>query len=109
MRYATLTILVAICMYSLPALANEPLTCFESYEIPKPVKQHIEARKGVAIEIREQDTFGYISELFYNRILIRGWLFISGTELVACEIDFALELDEEGKVVFAWDGSQREM
>lgn len=106
--YAML-ILVAILVYPLQALANEPLTCFEAYEIPQPIKQHIEAQKGVAIEIREQDTFGYISELFYNKILIRGWLFVSGTELVACEIDFALELDEEGKVLFAWDASLREM
>ena len=87
----------------------EPLACSHEYEIPAAVVRQLKKEKGAVLEIREQTAGGYISELFFNRILFRGWFFLKGQELVACEIDFALLLSEEGKVDFIFFAEQKEM
>ena len=108
MRYETL-ILAAILVYPLQVVANESPSCETEYEIPPAVVRQLQKEKGAVLEIREQTAGGYISELFFNRILFRGWFFLKGQELVACEIDFALLLSEEGKVDFIFFREQKEM
>ena len=89
--------------------SHESLTCEDSYEIPAPVAKALSKEKGAVIEIREQDAQGYIFELFYNRIYFEGIFILRSDSLTACAITRALKLDEEGKIEFMYDESQREM
>lgn len=88
--------------------SSEPLACEAEYSLPKAIVRQLNKEQGRVLEIREGSPDSYISEMWFNRIYFRGWFYLSGDELIACDIDFALKLDEEGKVLFIWDKTQRE-
>ena len=100
----TMSLVVALLVNS-----SEPLACEADYSLPKAIVSQLKKETGRVLEIREGTPDSYISEVFYNRIYFRGWFYLSGDELVACDIDFALKLDEEGKVLFIWDKTQKDM
>ena len=109
MNVKIICLALAILVYSLPSLAAEPLSCEGEYKIPRSVEKHLIKQFGRVIEIRVQDQLGYITELFYNHMFLKGWFFQSGNDIVVCAIDYALELDTEGRILFIYDASEREM
>ena len=97
---------LAILAHPLPAVANE-LGCAAEYDIPKEVLKAVAKQTSVVIEIRDQDPQGYIYSLFYNRLYMEGIFYQKGEGIAVCAITFAIEMDEDGKLLFIWLKDQK--
>lgn len=99
----TLIFLVAILVNS-----HSPLVCTAKYELPGAIEKHLSKRHGV-IEVITQEPTGYILEFFFDRVYFRGWFYREGKTMIVCDIEFVIEVDAEGNLLFIWDESQKEM
>ena len=99
---------------------SEPLACQSDYEIPAEIEEMIqeEKKKGGVIEIREETPAGYITSLFYGRLLLEGLFYIEEGEIVYCDISNAIRAEKddgedgdrnEEKPTFIWFKTQQEM
>lgn len=88
--------------------SSEPLACTANYEMPAAVERHLSKQKKGIVEVVTREELGYISELFFDRVYLRGWFYREGRKIIACDIEFVIEVDKEGKLLFIWDESQRD-
>lgn len=97
---------------------SEPPLCQADYEIPPEISEMIqeEKDKGGIIEIQEKSPTGYISSLFYGRLLLEGLFYLDKDgKVVICEITNATragkDMDEEegAKPTFTWFENQQKI
>ena len=88
---------------------SEPPACQARYEIPWPIMAMIQAEreKGGKIIVQAATPTGYISQLFYGKLFLEGWFYPKNGDIIACEVDFAIEVEEGAKPIFIWHKEQR--
>ncbi len=93
-------------------LTMETPGCEETREMPPAISRILQNGRGAVVEIQEKTLTGYISSIFIhsfnNVVYLEGWFFETDLNIIACEIDFVLERDEEGRVLFVWHRDQKE-
>lgn len=86
----------------------EPLACEANYELPQAVERHLAKQTKGVIEVVTEERIGYISEFFFDRVYLRGWFYREGRNIIACDVEFVIEIGINGDLLFIWDESQRD-